>query len=86
MRCAAKELELYFDPRLFAYLDVKQDNIEFSPFELINGYTIRGPTAVLKDLWSKEEFEPEVKSTYEYVVNLHNKLQESYELVKCNFK
>jgi len=45
---------------------------------------VRGPLLILKELWTKEEMEPEVKTTYEYVVDLRNRLQETCELAKQN--
>jgi len=69
---------------LFAYREVRQESLGFSPFELVYGRSVRGPLLILKELWTKEEMEPEVKTTYEYVVDLRNRLQETCELAKHN--
>ncbi|KAK7089611.1 hypothetical protein V1264_025097 [Littorina saxatilis] len=39
---------------LFAYREVPQESTGFSPFELLYGRTVRGPMAILRDLWTKE--------------------------------
>lgn len=35
----------------FAYREVPQSSLKFSPFELIYGRTIRGPLQILRELW-----------------------------------
>nr|XP_053655869.1 uncharacterized protein LOC128704760 [Cherax quadricarinatus] len=40
---------------LFALRESEQDNLKFSPFELIYGHQIRGPVQVLKEAWTGEE-------------------------------
>ncbi len=36
---------------LFAYREVPQSSIVFSPFELLNGHEVRGPLALLREMW-----------------------------------
>ena len=79
-----KDWDRYLGPLLFAYREVRQESLGFSPFELVYGRSVRGPLVILKELWSKEEIEPEVKTTYEYVVDLRNRLQETCELAQQN--
>jgi hypothetical protein len=38
--------------------------------------------SILKELWTQEKAEPDVKLTYEYVLDLQNRLQETCELAK----
>ena len=52
----------YLAPLLFAYRETPQVSLGFSPFELIYGRSVRGPMAILKELWN-----PETKITYQYV-------------------
>ncbi len=47
---------------LFAYREVPQESSGFSPFELLYGRTVRGPMAVLQELWSKPVDDSEVKN------------------------
>ena len=53
----------YLEPALFAYREVKQDTLGFSPFELIYGRTVRGPMSILHELWSKDLPDEEVQTT-----------------------
>ena len=45
----------YINPLLFAYREVPQESTGFSPFELLYGRAVRGPMAILKQLWTKED-------------------------------
>ena len=54
----------YLEAVLFAYREVKQDTLGFSPFELLYGRTVTGPMAILRGLWSKEIPEEEAQSTF----------------------
>jgi hypothetical protein len=41
---------------------------------------------ILKELWTKDISDPELRSTYEYVVNLRERLELTCELVKRNME
>lgn len=45
------------------------------------GRTVRGPMMVLKELWTKE-VQPEVKTSYQYVLDLKDRLSSTCELVR----
>ena len=77
-----KDWDRYIAPLLFAYREVRQESLDFSPFELLYGRTVRGPMAILRELWSQEELEPEVKTTYQYVVDLQNRIEQTCELAR----
>jgi len=70
------------EPALFAYREVKQDSLGFSPFELLYGRTVRGPMAIPQELWSKDIPDDEVQSTYEYVFQLRNRMEQTCQLVE----
>ena len=70
----------YINPLLFAYREVPQESTGFSPFELLYGRAVRGPMTILKQLWTKEVEEPEVKNSYQYVFELREKLQDTPKL------
>ena len=70
----------YINPLLFAYGEVPQESTGFSPFELLYGRAVRGPMAILKQLWTKEVEEPEVKNSYQYVFELREKLEDTLKL------
>jgi len=72
----------YLPAILFAYREVPQDSLGFSPFELLYGRTIRGPMRILKELWTKNIETPEIKTTYQYVLDLKSRLETTYELAQ----
>ena len=57
----------FIKPLLFAYREVRQESTGFSPFELLYGRVVRRPMTILKEIWTKEVEEPEVKNSYQYV-------------------
>ena len=67
----------YINPLLFAYREAPQASLGFSPFELLYGRTVRGPMAILRELWTNENVEPETKLTYTYVLDLRNRLEQT---------
>ena len=70
----------YINLLLFAYREVPQESTGFSPFELLYGRAVRGPMAILEQLWTKEVDEPEVKNSYQYVFELREKLEDTLKL------
>ena len=60
-----KDWDRYFSAALFAYRDTTQESLGFSPFELVYGHAVRGPMRILRELWTKEVTDPDVKSTYQ---------------------
>ena len=61
-----KDWDRYVGPLLFAYREVRQDSLSYSPFELLYGRTVRGPMSTLRELMTNEVAVPEVKTTYMY--------------------
>jgi len=43
-----KDWDRYTGPLLFAYREVKQDSVGYSPFELLYGEAVRGPMSILR--------------------------------------
>ena len=60
---------------LFAYREVPQESSMCSPFELLYGSPVSGPMTILNELWTNEISDPELRSNYEYVVNLREILE-----------
>ena len=79
-----KDWDKYIDPLLFAYREAPQESLGFSPFELLYGWPVRGPMQILKQLWSKEIEDPEVRSTYQYVVELRDRLESTLAIAQDN--
>ena len=46
--------DIYIPTPMFAYREVPQDSLTFSPFELLHGRTVRGPMSTLRALWTGE--------------------------------
>jgi len=72
-----KDWDRYLPALLFAYREVPQESLGFSPFELLYGRTVRGPMRILKEIWTKEGTKPEVKLNFQYVLELQDRLQET---------
>ena len=70
----------FINPLLFAYREVPQESTGFSPFEMIYGRTVRGPMQILRELWTNESDSPEVKTSYQYVFELRERLEETMKL------
>ena len=59
-----KDWDRYLTALLFAVREVPQESLGFSPFELLYGRNVRGPMAILRELWTDEVEDEEVRSTY----------------------
>ena len=59
-----KDWDRYIPALLFAYREAPQESLGFSPFELLYGRTVRGPLSILKELWTGNGLDEEVKTTY----------------------
>ena len=77
-----KDWDRYLPALLFAYREVPQESLGFAPFELLYGRTVRGPMSILKEMWTKEKTDPEVKLTYQYVLELQDRLQDTCEVAR----
>jgi len=81
-----KDWDRYVGPLLFACRVVRQDSLGYSPFELLYGRTVRGSMSILRELMTHEVAEPEVKTTYEYVLDLKDRLQSTCELAQAELQ
>ena len=79
-----KDWDRYLQPLLFAYRETPQHSLLFSPFELLYGRSVRGPMAILRELWSEKEVTQEMKNVYSYVFELRNRLEETCAVVRDN--
>ena len=77
-----KDWDKYINSLLFAYREVPQESTGFSSFELL--YGVRGPMTILKELWTREVPDPEVKTTYQYIFDLKERLERTCELAREN--
>ena len=67
----------YVNPLLFAYREVPQESIGFSPFELLYGRIVRGPMRIQRHLRSTEDDAPEARTSYQYLFELRERLEET---------
>ena len=77
-----KQWHRLINPVLFAYREVPQESTGFSPFQLLYGRSVRGLGTILKEIWTKEVNIPEVKTSYEYVTELRERLEDSLKLAQ----
>ena len=73
----------FINPLLFAHKEARQEATKFSSFELLYGRTVSGPVQILKELWSKEENVLEVTTSYQYVLELRERLDETMKLAQA---
>ena len=79
-----REWDRFLPALLFAIREVPQESLKFSPFELLFGRTVRGPMQILKELWTKEEHSDETRTTFQYVVDLRNRIEGTCEMAREN--
>ncbi|GFN85107.1 Zinc finger protein [Plakobranchus ocellatus] len=68
------------EPVNFIYREVPQTSNRFVSFELLYRRTVRGAMHILRELWRKEVEEPDVKSSYEYVLDLRERLKDILQI------
>ena len=76
------EWDRFIPAALFAYREAPQESLGFSPFEMLYGRAVRGPMQILRQLWTQDEVDPEVRTTGEYIVDLRNRLEATCELAR----
>jgi len=77
-----KDWHRYLTPFMFAVRDTAQDSTGFTPFELLYGRSVRTPMTILKELWTGEVEDQENVSTYRYVIDLRERIEETCALAK----
>ena len=75
-----KDWDRYLPALLFAVREVPQESLGFSPFELLYGRNVRGPMAIFRELCTDKVEDEEVRSTYDYAINLRKRLEHTCEL------
>ena len=78
-------MALFVNPLLFAYTNAPQEATGFSLFELLYGRTVRGPVQILKELWTGETDGTEIKSSYQYVSELRERLDNTMKIAQEEF-
>lgn len=81
-----KDWDKYLNAVPFAYRELPQESLGFSPFELVYGRSVRGPMSILKEMCTEVIEYPNVRTTYQYVLDLKDRLQTMAELAKENLE
>ncbi|KAK6994766.1 Retrovirus-related Pol polyprotein from transposon 17.6 [Biomphalaria glabrata] len=81
-----EEWDTYLNAALFAYREVPQASLGYSPYQVIFGSQPRGPLEVLKQNWTKEQVDPEIKTVSKYVQDLQERLATVRSIATDNLK
>ena len=65
---------------LFSYRKVAQASSGFSPFDLVDWRSVRGPMSVLRDISADEDIIEQTRTTYQYVLELRERLESTCKL------
>ena len=71
---------------LFAYREVPQSSLGFSPFEMLYGHKVKGPLQILRETWTQETPDSQVKTCSQYVIDLRNRLEQTCRIARENLK
>ena len=77
-----RDWDRYVSSLLFAYREAPQESLGFSPFALLYGRSVRGPMTILRELWTNEQPNNEIKTTYQCVIDLKDRLSETCDLAQ----
>jgi len=77
----SRDWHRYLGPLMLAVHDTPQDSTGFTPFVFIYGHHVCTPMNILKKLWTEEE-DQEVKTAYQYVVDMRDKIEETCEMAQ----
>ena len=81
-----QDWDRYIPALLFAYREVPQESLGYSPFELLYGRAVRGPLQILKELWTKPAISEEVRTPSEYVLDLRERITDVCEIAHANLR
>jgi hypothetical protein len=76
-----KQWHRYIDPLLFA-IRTTENATKFTPFELLYGRMPHTHMDVLHELWIGQSTDLETKTTYRYVLDLRNRIEETCKLAQ----
>ena len=81
-----KDWDKYLLALLFSIREVPKEMSVFSPFEILYGSSVRGPMTILRELWSRGVNDEQVLSAYPYVIELTERLEQTFKLVHDNIE
>ena len=77
-----KDWDRFIPALLFSHRETPKESLGCSPFTLLYEITVRGPMSILKDLWTDDVPEPEVRTTYQYVLDLKDRMETVFEIAR----
>ena len=77
-----KHWDTFIGPCLYALRESVHSSTGFSPNECVFGRTLKSSGEILRQLFTNDQVQPEVKTTYQHVLDLRNRIQETCALVK----
>ena len=77
-----KQWDTFIGPCLYALRESTHSSTGFSPNECVFGRTLKSSGQLLRQLLTDDQVVPEVKTTYQHVLDLRSKIQDTCELVK----
>lgn len=69
---SGKDWDQWLPYLLFAYREVPQSSTGFAPFELLYGHEVRGPLALLREIWEGDQRRDDPMNIVSYVVQMRN--------------
>lgn len=81
-----KDWQRFLSPLLFAYREAPHASCGFSPFEMMYGWPVRGLLEAVRELWSDSTDDPDTRTSYQYVLDLRDRLSKTCDFVKQNLK
>ncbi|GFO08261.1 cathepsin d [Plakobranchus ocellatus] len=79
-----KDWDRYINAALFAYREAPQESLGFSHFELLYARPVRDSMAILRELWTEDITDEDVKTTYQYVIDLCEKVEKVIKVAHDN--
>ena len=70
---------MYINPLLFAYREVRQD-LRFFPFRVLYDRTVWVPMMIIKEMWTQDIHDEEIRNTYHYMIELRERVDETCQL------
>ena len=81
-----RDWDRYLIPTLFALSELPNDTAGLFPFELLYDRQVRGPLSILSELRCEPKLDEETRSSYQYIVELRDRLEEASELAVASRK
>ena len=80
-----RDWDRFLPSLLFACRELPSETTGFSPFQLLFGREVRGPVALLQEVWTdREHSDDDAKPVYSYVFELQNRLADVAKIAMEN--